>query len=246
MAGDWVFLKQDGSATTPTDPAGSPTWKVRQFNGLPANHLNPQHFVRFTDVNGNPCPVILNGRGAPANVYTQFGYRRSVDATDDTIAAYNQVLAAMNAAGASAIAASIAAAPDSTASRDAFDDMVTAYGNLAAATFVLSNLIYPIDDLSASSDQLNDSAQRTTLFAQQASAGWDTPQAMQLASNALISSDTTRSISADFLTVNSGALSTGTGTGTNAHFYTFSTPATRHVEKYFEVDFLLLGVPVTF
>lgn len=38
-----------------------------------ANRFNPMHFQRYTDANGNPSEVLLNGFGAPANTLTMTG-----------------------------------------------------------------------------------------------------------------------------------------------------------------------------
>lgn len=43
-------------------------WDVKPMDPLgvvAADYTNPSHFVRFTDKNGNPCRVILNGYGRP-------------------------------------------------------------------------------------------------------------------------------------------------------------------------------------
>lgn len=48
-------------------------WNVDDVGGQSANASNPAHFIRFTDRNGNPARVVLDGSGLPADVSIGFG-----------------------------------------------------------------------------------------------------------------------------------------------------------------------------
>jgi hypothetical protein len=43
-------------------------WEVRPVGGLPPDRFNPAHFIKFTDFNGQPARLLLNGAGLPAGV----------------------------------------------------------------------------------------------------------------------------------------------------------------------------------
>lgn len=58
LNGHWAAKPEDG-------PKGR--WILDDIDGSPPNPLNPQHFIRFTDFNGNTTKVILDGFGQPYN-----------------------------------------------------------------------------------------------------------------------------------------------------------------------------------
>lgn len=49
-------------------PGGSGNWLVTNIGGQTPNPLNPQHFIRFKDRNGENATVVLDGQGLPAGV----------------------------------------------------------------------------------------------------------------------------------------------------------------------------------
>lgn len=51
---------------------GTGEWVLDNINGLPPNPLNPHHFIRFKDRNGENTRVILNGAGLPAYVVASY------------------------------------------------------------------------------------------------------------------------------------------------------------------------------
>lgn len=54
-------------------------WVLDYIDGAPPDPDNPAHFIRFTDRQGNPCHVVLNGNGEPAEVVVSLsGYIVSV------------------------------------------------------------------------------------------------------------------------------------------------------------------------
>ena len=44
----------------------SARWILDNIDGNPPNRFNPNHFIKVTDLQGNPMHVLLNGRGQPA------------------------------------------------------------------------------------------------------------------------------------------------------------------------------------
>ena len=54
-----------------TDTSGDGKWELLNINGASPNPANPQHFDLFTDRNGNPCRVVLDGSGRPADTFIQ-------------------------------------------------------------------------------------------------------------------------------------------------------------------------------
>lgn len=61
--------------------ASTGKWTLLDINGVPPDPENPQHFDRFTDRNGNPARVLLDGSGRPALV--QVGTGTDVDDTTE-------------------------------------------------------------------------------------------------------------------------------------------------------------------
>lgn len=55
-------------------------WVVDNIGGSPADPLNPAHFIRFQDRQGNVARVILNGAGLPADIQIGTGTGTSTSA----------------------------------------------------------------------------------------------------------------------------------------------------------------------
>lgn len=46
-------------------------WVLRDINGSTPNYLNPSHYIKAVDYQGNPMKIVLNGRGVPADAVVQ-------------------------------------------------------------------------------------------------------------------------------------------------------------------------------
>jgi hypothetical protein len=77
-----------------TGTGGQPVWLNDDINGDAPDPENPAHFIKATDRQGNPCHMVLNGKGNPA---TLLGYK----ITDITAASGTTTQFTVNTNGAS-------------------------------------------------------------------------------------------------------------------------------------------------
>lgn len=67
LSGEW----ERPLGTEPQPPTG--LWVLKNINNVPPNPLNPAHFQRFKDYDGNYCRVVLDGTGKPAGANVRNG-----------------------------------------------------------------------------------------------------------------------------------------------------------------------------
>jgi hypothetical protein len=55
----------NGRHRLPTDSGTADGWVLIDIDGAPPDPNNPRHFIRYTDIKGDPAKCILNGAGIP-------------------------------------------------------------------------------------------------------------------------------------------------------------------------------------
>lgn len=218
-------------------------WDLDNINGRAPNSFDPSHFIRFTDRQGNPAKVILNGYGLPSGVQIYAGrspINQSFVAALATAQAQAFLVSASIATLTTAIlgdtfSGGIIALNQQPELRQTFGDTAVAVA-LAVQHFQYAINIAPGN---YSAIQLAQSAitamNRLVRFL-------DEMISDGLAYRASAILETLAATDTAVLSFVAGNGFTGTGTAE----YNTTSIGQIFVSKYDEVDFLQLGVPATF
>jgi hypothetical protein len=228
LAGDWK------ATTTSTKPV----WKLRPYN---PNPFDPSNYIRFTDVNGNPANVVLNGAGLPANV--------TVSPVGSLSAAY--------------IAAVVAARDDVYAMYDFIETVAAAQQELADGTITVAawqametawsvQLLQWVADFQAVVDNAPGQTQ-TAVTAAHMILGLNIANEAMLVDLGLVQvgaapdQDVQVLVAVNGLYILAADFTQADNTGTGSGFQDFVTTVGQvYVSKYNGVDFLQLGIPSSF